>query len=334
MGAKRRRSGRVAFWVSGIYFLAAGVWVAFSERVMEAFSPGPSLLTRVGQAKDWLLISATSIILFRVLQGRHVLKDRHDLARTPGAPEDGRQGDASLSWIDEGRFDERLLLYYQPVVHLPTGDVEYYEILLRARRHDGTIALPGEFIPQAEERGVMPEIDLWVIEKAFDLLKADAKLKLFVNLSVTSLESDLIPNRVEERLARDPIEPGRLILELTETAPVRNWQRVQATIQRLSRSGCSFALDDFGTGYSTFSHLQNVPADWVKIDGTFVHRLDSDTTNRAIVDAIKTMADALGKKVVAEWVEDPRLVAALTDLGVEYAQGYHWGRPSPYLRPL
>ena len=107
-------------------------------------------------------------------------------------------------------------------------------------RHDGTIALPGEFIPQAEERGVMPEIDLWVIEKAFDLLKADAKLRLFVNLSVTSLESDLIPNRVEERLARDPIEPGRLILELTETAPVRNWQRVQATIQRLSRSGCSF----------------------------------------------------------------------------------------------
>jgi EAL domain-containing protein (putative c-di-GMP-specific phosphodiesterase class I) len=132
-------------------------------------------------------------------------------------------------------------------------------------------------------------------------------------------------------LRQQSVEPNRLSFEITETAAIVNFDHARVFIKDLKNLGCKFALDDFGVGFSSFTYLRELPVDLIKIDGSFVRNLDQDLINQALVRSIHEMAKALDKKTIAEFVENEAILHILQEIGVDYAQGYHLGRPTPDL---
>jgi EAL domain-containing protein (putative c-di-GMP-specific phosphodiesterase class I) len=159
-------------------------------------------------------------------------------------------------------------------------------------------------------------------------LRERSGLPLCVNLSGTSLSDEMLLQRIERTLAAAEMTPRQLVFEITETAVVQDLVSARRWMERLSRLGCRFALDDFGMGFSSFSYLRSLPVDEVKIDGSFIRTLGSDPTSGAVVGAITGLAHALGKRVIAEWVEDRATADRLAVLGVDYGQGYLWSPPA------
>lgn len=224
--------------------------------------------------------------------------------------------------------EDRFKLLYQPVVLISTGETTHYEALLRMPGDDGSQILPGVFIPVAEKFGLMPQIDRWVVENAINTLRQRSDLKLFVNLSGVSLNEESLLELIEDKIKENKIEPSRLGFEITETAAVKDLMLAERWITRIKKMGCQFALDDFGIGLSSLSYLRMLPVDYLKIDGSFVRNLDKDTYNVAMVQAIRALAHSLGKKTIAEYVENDRVLKILHELEVDCGQGYFLGTPS------
>ncbi len=235
------------------------------------------------------------------------------------------------SWttrIKDALREQGFSLWFQPVVQVATCQVDHHEVLLRMRGKKGEIIFPGAFIPSAERFGFMSQIDYWVIQAAVQCLAAHPELHLAVNLSGKSLSDSALKDFINLNLRQQSVEPNRLSFEITETAAVVNFDHARVFIQGLKNLGCKFALDDFGVGFSSFTYLRELPVDHIKIDGSFVHNLDQDPINQVLVRSIHEMARALGKKTVAEFVENEAILHILQEIGVDYAQGYHLGRPT------
>jgi EAL domain-containing protein (putative c-di-GMP-specific phosphodiesterase class I) len=218
-------------------------------------------------------------------------------------------------------------------VSMSTGQAMHYEVLVRMTGDTGELVLPGVFLPVAERFGLMPLVDCWVVEHAMEKLATTPDCHLFVNISGASLGDEGLLGWIERSVLDREIAPGRLTFEITETATIADLAWVTRWIRRLKELGCQFALDDFGMGFSSFSYLRALPVDFVKIDGSFIRTIDSDRTNRALVQAMTMVAHILGKEVVAESVERPEVASILAEIGVEYGQGWLWGRPSAELLP-
>ncbi len=237
------------------------------------------------------------------------------------------------SRVKDALRDRRFVLAYQPILRLETGRTAHYEALLRLRDDDGAIVGPGSFLPAAEQFGLLPQVDTWVVDEVLSLLKVRTDLEVFVNLSGASLGEESHLLAIEERIRESGIGRGRLAFEVTETTAVRDMIAAREWMRRLRDLGCRFALDDFGIGFSSFSYLQSLPADYVKIDGSFIRDLDTNLANQALVKAIDTVAHTLGKETIAEQVENLGSVAVLRALGVEFGQGYALGEPKPGTPP-
>jgi len=222
-----------------------------------------------------------------------------------------------------------LELEFQPIQRLMGGRLHAYEVLVRMRHADGRLIAPGAFISAAERFGLMPQLDRWVLTRALRTLQQHPSLALFVNLSGHSLADEGLLTFIDQQLRESPNVAARLTLEITETVAISDLANTGRWIRRLKEVGCSFALDDFGVGFSSFSYLNTVPADYVKIDGSFVRDLNTSSTNLAVVRAVMAVAHAMGKKVIAEGVEDARVADCLRELGVEYGQGFALGKPGP-----
>ncbi|MHB1142319.1 MAG: EAL domain-containing protein [Sulfuricaulis sp.] len=225
------------------------------------------------------------------------------------------------------------VLHYQPVIEVASGRLSHYEGLIRMTQADGGLIPPGEFIPIAERTGLIARVDYMAMEMAFSQLAAlDAQgldIKLAVNISAAHLGDDALFRWLERVFAEDTALPARLIFEITETTAVHNIARAKAFMEPLRVLGCRFALDDFGVGFTSFTHLRSLPVDTVKIDGSFVRDLATNPENQSLVKAMTEVAHSLGKQVVAEFVESAEILEILRTLGVDYAQGYHIGRPGP-----
>jgi len=225
------------------------------------------------------------------------------------------------------------VLHYQPVVEIASGRLSHYEGLIRMTQANGVLIPPGEFIPIAERTGLIARIDYVALDMALAQLSAlDAQgsdIALAVNISAAHLGDDTLFRWLEQVFAEDTALPTRLVFEITETTAVHNIGRAKAFMEPLRALGCRFALDDFGVGFTSFTHLRSLPVDTVKIDGSFVRDLASNPENRALVKAMTEVAHSLGKVVIAEFVESAEILAILHTLGVDYAQGYHIGRPAP-----
>ncbi|RPF47054.1 diguanylate cyclase (GGDEF)-like protein [Thermodesulfitimonas autotrophica] len=240
----------------------------------------------------------------------------------------------TVALIKQALKENRFVLFLQPVVELSTGRVVHYEALIRLNGEDGALIAPGAFLPVAERFGLISQIDHWVINSVFNILQAHPGLTIFVNISGISLADNRLLEFVEAMLREKGVSPSRIGFEITETAALRNFTQAELWMRRLKALGCHIAIDDFGCGYSSFCYLRALPADYLKIDGSFVRDIDTNPTNRAIVEAMKTVAHALGKEAIAEFVENESVLAILQAYSVRYGQGYHLGRPAPLAEVL
>ncbi len=241
-----------------------------------------------------------------------------------------------LSAIQQALGADRFELVAQDIVGLaagsPGGD---FEVLLRLVAEDGTRILPGAFLPAAERYHVSPRIDRWVIRNALAWLAEwrhhmPEPGKCFVNLSGLSLGDAQMLDFITGELKRTGVEARRLCFEVTETAAISNVGNASRFFQALRDQGCRFALDDFGSGVSSFGYLRTLPVDYLKIDGVFVRDIVDDPVDLEMVRSINQIGQLMGKKTIAEFVENDRILAALRTIGVDYAQGFHFGA----LRPL
>ncbi len=227
-----------------------------------------------------------------------------------------------------------LRLHYQPEIDLRTGQVVGFEALVRWQREDGTLIPPGEFIPLAEETGLIVPIGRWVIEEACRQVCAWARLRddgrharVWVNLSARQLgEPDLV-DTIEGAIRACELAPDAICLEITESALMQDAEAAAAQLDQLRSLGISLGVDDFGTGYSSLAYLNRFPLDVLKIDRSFVSGLGSDPESETIVAAIIDLAHALDLVVIAEGVEDEEQLDALRRLGCDQAVGYHFSRP-------
>ncbi len=228
----------------------------------------------------------------------------------------------------------RLHLSYQPICDLATNQVTSFEALARWTDEDGRDYAPAEFIPVAEESGLIVPLGRWAIEEAARTLAAwdeaaggNCGVRMAVNLSAIQLQRDDIAPVVEAALAATGLTGDRFTLELTESAIVSDPDRIAGAMHALKALGTTLAMDDFGTGYSNLAYLQQLPIDVLKIDRSFVTGMLADRDKVAIVRAILSLAQALGMKTTAEGVETNELAQTLTALGCTYGQGYVFARP-------
>lgn len=242
---------------------------------------------------------------------------------------------AEMQWV--GRFEEsftngRFRLYRQriaPIAHHNGRD--HYEILLRHHRADGKVEPPGLFLPAAERYGMATVFDAWVVRTLFAYLSSnrDDTADYSINLSGATLSDPSFLRGLAELIEYTPVDPKRLTFEVTETAMVHNMARAMDMMKAILDYGCIFSLDDFGSGLSSFGYIKSMPVAVIKIDGAFIRNLVTDATDQAIVRAIATLGRDLGKKTVAEFVEDDATLDILRRIGVDYAQGYGIHKPEP-----
>jgi diguanylate cyclase (GGDEF)-like protein/PAS domain S-box-containing protein len=224
--------------------------------------------------------------------------------------------------------EDRFVLYSQRIVEHASGEATHRELLLRMLGPDGRVILPGAFIETAEHFGLIREIDRWVIQRAIGLLE-HLEGALEVNVSAASVGDPKLPALIERWIASAGGGGRRLIFEITETAAIGNMAQARAFAERVTQLGCRVALDDFGAGFSSFHYLKHLPLHYLKIDGDFIRSLKHNETDRLIVRAMVDIARGLGLQTIAEFVEDAETLALVRAHGVDFSQGYFFGRPEP-----
>jgi diguanylate cyclase (GGDEF)-like protein/PAS domain S-box-containing protein len=225
------------------------------------------------------------------------------------------------------------VLVSQPIVDIASGKTTQHELLLRMRGENGGLVPPGVFLSTAERFGLIGAVDRWVAQQAVRLIAAhrDAgrELTLEVNLSGKTITDTNFAAEIARHLRTSGIDPSLLIFEVTETAAVADIERARGMAEELIDLGCRFALDDFGAGFASFYYLKHLPISYLKIDGEFVKELPRTGSDQLVVKALVDVCRGLDIKTIAEYVEDDDTLQMLRELGVDYAQGFHLGRPQP-----
>jgi PAS domain S-box-containing protein len=239
-----------------------------------------------------------------------------------------------LAWVKRIRqalAEDRFVLHAQPIVELATGDVIQHELLIRMQDGDtgdnaGDLIAPGRFLPIAEEYGFITDIDLWVVDRAAEIAATGQTVEL--NVSAASIGDTKLVRHIERAIRRTATNPSMMVFEITETAVVQDEAAARDFVTQLHALGCKVALDDFGNGYGGFTYLKQLPIDCLKIDIEFVRDLLVNQASRHVVEAIVSLAHNFHLSTVGEGVEDQATFDLLSELGVDYAQGYHIGRPA------
>lgn len=246
--------------------------------------------------------------------------------------------DNMMSWvakISNALEHDQLRLRCQkiePAKELHPAWLPHYEILLTVVDAAGVHIPPAEFIKAAEEYGRMAEVDRWVITQVLLWMSENARhLKAFggfsINLSGHTLNDDSFLDFIFEQLVRYDVPRDKVIFEITETTAVANLDEAADFIAEMKEIGCRFSLDDFGAGQSSYAYLKKLPVDFIKIDGAFIRKIDTDRIDFALVKSITEMGHFLSKHIVAEFVSDKAKYDTVVSLGVDYIQGYHVGKP-------
>jgi diguanylate cyclase (GGDEF)-like protein len=248
-----------------------------------------------------------------------------------------RHGDAlAVGQLRSALKADRLLLFAQRITplqdpSLPGG----YEVLLRLREAHGTLVSPGPLIEAAQRYQLLPSIDRWVMQRALEMLGPyrgmfrTRGIGVSINVSGQSIGDETFIRQFTELLKDANLPRNCVSVELTEQAAITNLASAKTMVTRLAASGCRFALDDFGTGTNSLTYLKSLQVDRVKIDGSFVRDILSDRNSLATVKAIVELAKGLGIETVAEYVENQEIAQEVRRLGVDYAQGYAFGKPEP-----
>lgn len=238
-----------------------------------------------------------------------------------------RQQMGLASYLYGAFKEERLRLAYQPVIESATGKVVHYEALLRLIGLGGKITSAGALIPVAEQMGLIEPIDQMVLKMVVKELRAHPNVTLAFNVSNVTVSSEPWLELAEALIEETPEIASRMVVEITETAVARDLRRVAYFVASLQSLGALVALDDFGSGYTSFRQLKALSVDMVKIDGVFVKDIATNTDNRFFVKTLMDFARGFGLPSVAEFVETGEAAKVLMELGVDYMQGYYFGKP-------
>jgi len=236
---------------------------------------------------------------------------------------------AALTWVGrirEALDEDRLVLFSQPIVPLRGGRPSE-ELLLRMEGRNGELIGPDAFLGVAEKYGLITEIDQWVVRQAIAL--AATGRHVGANLSAESIVTIDLLTLIDHELQQTGADPSNLVFEITETSLMRDIDKGHAFARGVVDLGCGIALDDFGTGFGTFTHVKKLAIKYLKIDIEFVRGLTGSSANQHVVKAIVNLAQGFGCETIAEGVEDEETLALLREYGVDFAQGYHLGRPAP-----
>ena len=247
--------------------------------------------------------------------------------------------DAAVTQLRTGNELRRALeqhelrVFYQPILNLDTDRISGFEALVRWEHPERGLVPPDQFIPQAEETGLVVPIGAWVLEQACrqaaEWQAGGAPVSISINLSPRQLAEATLPATVAGALERTGVDPNRVWLEITESTLMRDAESAVSMLHKLRDLGVHLAVDDFGTGYSSMTYLKRFPVDSLKVDRSFVDGIGREPEATAICTAVVSLAHALGMGAVAEGVETPEQLEALRNLGCEFAQGYLFGKPAP-----
>ncbi len=249
-----------------------------------------------------------------------------------------KQRHGEMRWVPRIRKaleENRFRLHGQRIA--PVADVNrgapHHELLVRMVDEEGKLVPPLAFIPVAERYNLMSSIDRWVVQQAFETISANKDIvsgwEFSINISGQSLCEENFLKFVVDAFDRTGVAPEQICFEITETAAVANLMRATRFISVLKGMGCRFSLDDFGTGLSSFRYLQTLMVDNLKIDGSFVRDMVDNPVNRAVVEAANQIGHAMGMRTIAEFVENEEILNVLSEIGVNYAQGYGVAKPVP-----
>jgi diguanylate cyclase (GGDEF)-like protein len=245
----------------------------------------------------------------------------------------------NLEWLDFvsrclDEEEERLVLYYQPIVPLNSqGHKQFYEVLVRMVDHNGDLVVPTKFISAAEDFGIVNKIDRTVTTRSIEMLKLWHKqgrdVHLSINISARTFDDEDFLTDIAKQLEESGLPKGALVFEITETSLLRDLALVRQFIARMREAGASFALDDCGVGYSSFNYIRHLDLDYIKIDGSFIRNLHISSEDDAFVTALRDVARQKEILTVAEMVEHVETATRLREMGIDYGQGFYFAEPGP-----
>jgi diguanylate cyclase (GGDEF)-like protein len=270
----------------------------------------------------------------------HAAKEagRNRLQRYTTEDQEMVRRDDLMSWItrlNEAIESDRLLLRCQRIESThPNGARPAYEVLISISGTDGEVVPPAEFMHAAERYNRMHAVDRWVVSNVLRWMHANPTVvagldHLSINLSGHSLNDNTLLEFLLDMFRRYPVNRGQVCFEVTETAAITNLEEAADFIRELQGLGCRFSLDDFGSGLASYGHLKHLPVDYIKIDGSFIRDVADDPADLALVRSINEMGHLMGKRTIAEYVENDRIRALMAEIGVDYVQGYGVEKPRP-----
>jgi diguanylate cyclase (GGDEF)-like protein len=283
---------------------------------------GGVIAPRDGRTAQILLQHAEESLDFARLQkGESFANFESALARDDRRTRSVQVADGIVSALNERRVE----LAFQPIIQAHSGTLAFHEALLRIRVSEDKIVTPGAILPVAEKSGLLKLLDHRVLDLAMSHLLADPDLRISINAAVSTLHGPEWPELFSNALAIHSELGDRLILEITETALIEDFDATRRLIALCKRHGVKIAMDDFGTGHTSFRNLRELAFDLVKIDGVFVQNLAQSRDDRFFVRTLIELAHHIGMKVVAEWVENEETAQILRDLGADFLQGTLYG---------
>lgn len=224
-------------------------------------------------------------------------------------------------------------LEYQPILDIKNNRISHFEVLIRMQDEKGQNISPAIFIPLAEKSGEIRHIDEWVLDRSLaslqDCSERGEGFAIAINISAPTLQADDFPELIFNSIAKYHIDPAQVIIELTETAYIENFNQVLRNLRLITKKGIRVALDDFGVGFSSFTYLKMLPLSYVKLDGSYIRNLTRNPDDQVFVKSLSAMINAFGMKIIAEFVEDQETLSMVEVLGVSHGQGYFIGKPAP-----
>jgi diguanylate cyclase (GGDEF)-like protein/PAS domain S-box-containing protein len=303
------------------------------KRFQVGVSIGLVMIDDLSLSVEQSLISADTACYLAKEKGRNRVESAHV------DNEEVRQRQEELSWaerIPRAIEENRLVLFIQYMLPLK-GVRAHAEVLVRMKDEQGKLLSPNQFIPAAERYGIMTKVDRWIIQRSLENIEkimnqnSDDGIIYSLNLSGQSLTDEKFLLFIHETLSQKPQLAERICFEITETATMSNLVQALRCMKLIKDLGSSLALDDFGSGLSSFAYLRQMPVDYLKIDGAFVHNIHKDGINRAIVANMHQLAGVFGLKTIAEYVENEAIISELRKIGVDLAQGYRVHAPEEWI---
>ncbi|MEM0954006.1 MAG: DUF1631 family protein [Pseudomonadota bacterium] len=267
--------------------------------------------------------------------GNRVSQYNEDRARADAYKDEEAE---AIKQIEETLDTKNFVLQAQPIARThPVDDqyeIEHYEILLAIKSDSGALQSPVDFIASAERFGFMTQVDQWVVRQVFAWIsqmmdEQKSVPNLAINLSGNSVTDDEFMEFLFEAISEYGVGTSKICFEITETGTINNMVKATDFVNEFKNIGCKFSIDDFGTGLASHSYLRDLPVDYVKIDGTFIKHIDTNTKDFAMAKSINDLAHFLGQETIAEFAESEAVIAKLQEIGVDYIQGWGIGKPEP-----